>query len=68
MPNNPEDLWRWFAPLVQQVQISTVIEARESRVPLLVLTADRPPELQLPLGQTIDQLKLFGTYPNWQAG
>ncbi len=45
-----------------------VIEARESRVPLMVLTADRPPELRnCHSGQTIDQLKLFGTYPNWQA-
>ena len=41
-----------------------VIEARESRVPLLVFTADRPPELRdCHSGQTIDQLKLFGTYP-----
>ena len=45
-----------------------VIESRESRVPLLVCTADRPPELRnCHAGQTIDQLKLFGTYPNWQA-
>ena len=45
-----------------------VIEARESRIPLLILTADRPPELRdCHSGQTIDQLKLFGTYPNWQA-
>lgn len=45
-----------------------VIEARESRVSLLVLTADRPPELRnCHSGQTIDQVKLFGTYPNWQA-
>ena len=45
-----------------------VIEARESRVPLLILTADRPPELRdCHSGQTIDQLKLYGTYPNWQA-
>ena len=45
-----------------------VIEAKESRVPLLVLTADRPPELRdCHSGQTIDQLKLFGTYPNWQV-
>lgn len=45
-----------------------VIEARESRVPLLVLTADRPPQLRsCHSGQTIDQLKLFGTYPNWHA-
>ena len=45
-----------------------VIEAKESRVPLLVLTADRPPELRhCHAGQTIDQLKLYGNYPNWQA-
>jgi 2-succinyl-5-enolpyruvyl-6-hydroxy-3-cyclohexene-1-carboxylate synthase len=42
-----------------------VIEARESRVPLLVLTGDRPPELrQCNAGQTIDQQKLFGDFPN----
>lgn len=45
-----------------------VIEARESRVPLLILTTDRPPELRdCHSGQTIDQVKLYGTYPNWQA-
>jgi 2-succinyl-5-enolpyruvyl-6-hydroxy-3-cyclohexene-1-carboxylate synthase len=45
-----------------------IIEARESRVPLLVLTADRPPELRdCHSGQTIDQLKLYGNYPNWQT-
>ncbi|BAZ03425.1 2-succinyl-5-enolpyruvyl-6-hydroxy-3-cyclohexene-1-carboxylic-acid synthase [Calothrix sp. NIES-3974] len=43
-----------------------VIEASESRVPLLLLTADRPPELRFcHSGQTIDQVKLFGNYPNW---
>lgn len=45
-----------------------VIEAREGRVPLLILTADRPPELRdCHSGQTINQLKLYGTYPNWQT-
>ncbi|MBP0003015.1 MAG: 2-succinyl-5-enolpyruvyl-6-hydroxy-3-cyclohexene-1-carboxylic-acid synthase [Cyanobacteria bacterium SBC] len=45
-----------------------VVEARESRVPLLVLTADRPPELRhCRAGQAIDQLKLYGHYPTWQA-
>lgn len=40
-----------------------VIEAHESGVPLLVLTADRPPELRAcASGQTIDQLKLYGGY------
>lgn len=38
-----------------------VIEAAEARVPLIVLTADRPPELRdVGAGQTIDQVKLFG--------
>jgi 2-succinyl-5-enolpyruvyl-6-hydroxy-3-cyclohexene-1-carboxylate synthase len=45
-----------------------IVEAKESRVPLLVLTADRPPELRnCHAGQTIDQVKLYGNYPNWQA-
>ncbi|MEB3829872.1 2-succinyl-5-enolpyruvyl-6-hydroxy-3-cyclohexene-1-carboxylic-acid synthase [Phormidium sp. CCY1219] len=45
-----------------------IIEARESRVPLLILTADRPPELRhCHSGQTIDQIKLYGNYPNWHA-
>ncbi|CAD5974497.1 2-succinyl-5-enolpyruvyl-6-hydroxy-3-cyclohexene-1-carboxylate synthase [Planktothrix agardhii] len=45
-----------------------IIEAKESRVPLLILTADRPPELRdCHAGQTIDQVKLYGNYPNWQA-
>ncbi|MBE9181893.1 2-succinyl-5-enolpyruvyl-6-hydroxy-3-cyclohexene-1-carboxylic-acid synthase [Oculatella sp. LEGE 06141] len=45
-----------------------VIEARESRIPLLVLTADRPPELrECNAGQTVDQQKLYGSYPNWYS-
>ena len=45
-----------------------VIEAKESSVPLIILTADRPPELRhCHAGQTIDQLKLYGNYPNWQC-
>ncbi|MBV6623309.1 MAG: 2-succinyl-5-enolpyruvyl-6-hydroxy-3-cyclohexene-1-carboxylic-acid synthase [Rivularia sp. (in: Bacteria)] len=47
---------------------SAVVEANYSRVPLLLLTADRPAELRnCHSGQTIDQLKLFANYPNWQA-
>jgi 2-succinyl-5-enolpyruvyl-6-hydroxy-3-cyclohexene-1-carboxylate synthase len=43
-----------------------VIEAHEARVPLLVLTADRPPELrEVGAGQTIDQLKLYGDAVKW---
>ncbi|MEM9164125.1 MAG: 2-succinyl-5-enolpyruvyl-6-hydroxy-3-cyclohexene-1-carboxylic-acid synthase, partial [Cyanobacteria bacterium P01_F01_bin.4] len=45
-----------------------VIEAHESRVPLIILTADRPPELRdCASGQTIDQQKLFGSFVNWYA-
>ena len=43
-----------------------VIEARHARVPLIVLTADRPPELrEVGAGQTIDQLKLYGDVVKW---
>ena len=45
-----------------------VIEAREGRVPLLLLTADRPPELRdCNAGQTVDQQKLYGSFPNWYS-
>ncbi len=44
-----------------------IIEARESQIPLIVMTADRPPELRhCHSGQSIDQQKIFGTYPNIQ--
>jgi 2-succinyl-5-enolpyruvyl-6-hydroxy-3-cyclohexene-1-carboxylate synthase len=43
-----------------------VFEAHEARVPLIVLTADRPPELRdVGAGQTIDQLKLYGDAVKW---
>jgi 2-succinyl-5-enolpyruvyl-6-hydroxy-3-cyclohexene-1-carboxylate synthase len=43
-----------------------VIEAHQARVPLIVLTADRPPELrEIGAGQTIDQLKLYGDAVKW---
>ena len=43
-----------------------VIEAYEARVPLIVLTADRPPELRdVGAGQTIDQVKLYGRAAKW---
>jgi 2-succinyl-5-enolpyruvyl-6-hydroxy-3-cyclohexene-1-carboxylate synthase len=43
-----------------------VIEAFHAGVPLLVLTADRPPELRdVGAGQAIDQLKLYGGAVKW---
>jgi 2-succinyl-5-enolpyruvyl-6-hydroxy-3-cyclohexene-1-carboxylate synthase len=43
-----------------------VVEADESGVPLVVLSADRPPELRgIGAGQTIDQIKSFGASVRW---
>ena len=46
--------------------LAPAIEAREARVPLLLLTADRPAELrENGAGQAIDQLKLYGSSAKW---
>ncbi|HEV3377715.1 MAG TPA: 2-succinyl-5-enolpyruvyl-6-hydroxy-3-cyclohexene-1-carboxylic-acid synthase [Thermoleophilaceae bacterium] len=43
-----------------------VVEAFEARVPLVVMTADRPPELrEVGAGQSIDQIKLYGSAAKW---
>src|SRR4051794_18750403 len=43
-----------------------VAEAREARVPLIVLTGDRPTELrEVGAGQAIDQIKLYGDAVKW---
>ncbi|MDZ7750761.1 MAG: 2-succinyl-5-enolpyruvyl-6-hydroxy-3-cyclohexene-1-carboxylic-acid synthase [Gammaproteobacteria bacterium] len=45
-----------------------VVEATMDNVPLILLTADRPPELRdTAANQTIPQTGLFGAYPRWQA-
>jgi 2-succinyl-5-enolpyruvyl-6-hydroxy-3-cyclohexene-1-carboxylate synthase len=46
--------------------LPAVVEAAMARVPLLVLTADRPPELRgVGANQTIWQVGLYGRYVRW---
>jgi 2-succinyl-5-enolpyruvyl-6-hydroxy-3-cyclohexene-1-carboxylate synthase len=48
--------------------LPAVIEARMSATPLIVLSADRPPELrECHSGQTVAQNGIFGGYPVWAA-
>ncbi|OGX27898.1 MAG: 2-succinyl-5-enolpyruvyl-6-hydroxy-3-cyclohexene-1-carboxylic-acid synthase [Omnitrophica WOR_2 bacterium RIFCSPHIGHO2_02_FULL_48_11] len=45
-----------------------IIETSKKKLPLIVLTADRPPELRLSgADQTIDQVNIFGDYVRWFA-
>ena len=45
---------------------AAVVEAKMAGVPLLVLTADRPPELRHSgANQTIDQVKMYGDHVLW---
>lgn len=46
--------------------LPAVVEARYSRVPLIVLTADRPTELRnVGTNQTIEQVGLYGAHVKW---
>lgn len=44
-----------------------IVEASMDMIPLIVLTADRPPELRATgANQSIDQVGMFGNYVRWQ--
>ncbi len=48
--------------------LPAIIEAKMSHVPLLILTADRPPELRHSgANQTIDQVKIYGDQVLWSV-
>jgi 2-succinyl-5-enolpyruvyl-6-hydroxy-3-cyclohexene-1-carboxylate synthase len=48
--------------------LPAVVEAATDGVPMLLLTADRPPELRSTgANQTIDQVKIFGDFVRWHA-
>ncbi|PWU13685.1 MAG: 2-succinyl-5-enolpyruvyl-6-hydroxy-3-cyclohexene-1-carboxylic-acid synthase [Chlamydiae bacterium] len=47
--------------------LPAVMEAKHDFVPLILLTADRPPELRdCGANQSCNQVNIFGSYVNWQ--
>jgi 2-succinyl-5-enolpyruvyl-6-hydroxy-3-cyclohexene-1-carboxylate synthase len=47
--------------------LPAVIEAATDGIPMIILSADRPPELrQTGANQTIEQVDLYGSYPVWK--
>jgi len=62
----------WRDPIIKYTPSGTavancfpaVVEASMDHVPMIIITADRPPELQeIRANQTIDQQYIFGRYP-----
>lgn len=48
--------------------LPAVMEAKHDCVPLILLTADRPPELRdCGANQSCNQVNIFGSYVNWQV-
>jgi len=48
--------------------LPSIMEASQSFIPILLLTADRPPELRdCGANQTIDQTKIFTPFVRWQT-
>lgn len=47
--------------------LPSIIEASKKKLPMIIITADRPPELQKTgAPQTIDQNNIFGPYVRWE--